>query len=765
MRTRTRALDTQSSLAVAPLLALLLLGLLPSAVSAAAVTRYVDCVAGNDANTGLLTSAAWKSLSKVNSASLAPGDKLLLKRGCSWTGPLNAKWIGTALLPITIGAYGAGELPKIQNAKDNVVISGDYQIVENLHTRANPVGYDAGCENWPMGWRVGFRLYASADHNIIRSSLATELYFGVLVGAGSHHNKILSNVFRDIKYKDTDPNSDAGTVAVAIHGDDNEVAYNDISGADSCSYFFSGRDGAAVDIYGGQRNTVHHNRARENNAFAELGNSRAADNTYAYNYVTSSLKIANFLVTRGASNVHGPVYRTKAYNNTAYLWGAESFGLQCYGGCSPSILSLRNNVLWVQDRIGYADAAFDEGNNIYWNTSGAPKLWFPISSSSRKIDPKFVNRGALDLHLTSTSPAIDKATTAAFNLGYKTDLDSIPVPQGAAPDIGTYEFGSPSFESRADLALLSRVDANGSVVVGSHLVYTTTLENRGPDPAWTAVIRQTIPTTASFLGASAGCVHSGGQLYGGRTVGGTVTCSIAALSNGALVAKVIVVGPVAASALAATITAGSATADSVGANNSVAVAVSSVYSSGQVSRCTRLGTSGFDTLVGTSGNDVLCSFGGNDLLEGRGGNDVLNGGPGTDRARYGTAKAGVNIDLSRGTTACYPSSAVCATGSDRLVSVEDASGGPYRDRIVGSGGPNKLWGLAGSDLLYGSGGNDRLYGGIGSDLARGQYGDDVLYGEDGADHLYGDAGNDYLSGGAGPDACSQGAGSGTLTGC
>jgi hypothetical protein len=419
-------------------LALLALSVMAGVVSAVAVTRYVDCVAGNDANTGISTSAAWKSLSKASAAVLAPGDKLLLKRGCTWTGPLTAKWRGTALLPITIGAYGTGELPKIQNAPDNVIVYGSYLVLENLYTRANPPAYDAGCQNNPMGWRVGFRFMSGASYNTLRYSKATELYFGIYLASGSHHTRVLSNVLQKNNMKSSDVNSDAGAVAIAVSGDDNEIAFNDISGTDACSRFYV-RDGAAVEIYGGQRNSVHHNVSREDNNFTELGNSRSADNTFAYNRVTSSLAIANFLVTKGSGGPHGPVYRTKAYNNTVYLWGSQSYAVLCQDACSSSILSLRNNIIWSQDRVGYSSAAFDEGYNIYWNASGTPKIYFPITSTSRRLDPRFVNRSGLDLHVTSTSPAIDKASTAAFNLGYKTDLDGIAVPQAAAVDVGGYE--------------------------------------------------------------------------------------------------------------------------------------------------------------------------------------------------------------------------------------------------------------------------------------------------------------------------------------
>lgn len=59
------------------------------------------------------------------------------------------------------------------------------------------------------------------------------------------------------------------------------------------------------------------------------------------------------------------------------------------------------------------------------------------------VDPKFVSEAPLDLHLQSTSPAIDQGNNALIP-GYLTlgDLDGNPRVVGAAVDLGAYEFQS-----------------------------------------------------------------------------------------------------------------------------------------------------------------------------------------------------------------------------------------------------------------------------------------------------------------------------------
>ena len=162
----------------------------------------------------------------------------------------------------------------------------------------------------------------------------------------------------------TSSSDDAGAFGILVHGDDNDISANTISGSDAFSYDY-GRDGAAVEIYGGIGNRIHHNVAVDNDAFTELGDPRSANNTFAYNLVRSSLDTSTFLVTRGASSSYGPVLGTSVYNNTVVMTGASSQGFICHAGCSASILSLKNNIIQAVAKVGYADAPFDEGYNVY----------------------------------------------------------------------------------------------------------------------------------------------------------------------------------------------------------------------------------------------------------------------------------------------------------------------------------------------------------------------------------------------------------------
>lgn len=68
---------------------------------------------GNDNNSGTSTSAAWRTIDKVNSRryTFLPGDQILFERGGVYRGSLSFGSSGNSTSPITISAYGSGNNP------------------------------------------------------------------------------------------------------------------------------------------------------------------------------------------------------------------------------------------------------------------------------------------------------------------------------------------------------------------------------------------------------------------------------------------------------------------------------------------------------------------------------------------------------------------------------------------------------------------------------------------------------------------------------
>jgi hypothetical protein len=77
-----------------------------------ATNYYIDVFSGNDSNTGTSPEKAWKTIGRVNSATLIPGDSVLFKRGEVFRGnliPANGSMSGN----ITYADYGTGNKPKL----------------------------------------------------------------------------------------------------------------------------------------------------------------------------------------------------------------------------------------------------------------------------------------------------------------------------------------------------------------------------------------------------------------------------------------------------------------------------------------------------------------------------------------------------------------------------------------------------------------------------------------------------------------------------
>lgn len=96
-----------------PVLPLTVVVCLIAGATAVATTYHLDAEDGSDANDGTSPHSAWRTLGKVNSHVFAPGDRILLKAGCTWTGQLWPKGSGRATRPIVVTSYGGETRPRV----------------------------------------------------------------------------------------------------------------------------------------------------------------------------------------------------------------------------------------------------------------------------------------------------------------------------------------------------------------------------------------------------------------------------------------------------------------------------------------------------------------------------------------------------------------------------------------------------------------------------------------------------------------------------
>ena len=118
---------------------------------------YLDSREGDDSADGRSPQTAWRSLAKANTRTFAPGDSLLLRRGCSWLGEtLAPRGSGTPEAPILIDAYGEGEQPLIdrrggfsetENATEAVCLTNqsDWIIRHLTVSNTNPAPRSGDC--------------------------------------------------------------------------------------------------------------------------------------------------------------------------------------------------------------------------------------------------------------------------------------------------------------------------------------------------------------------------------------------------------------------------------------------------------------------------------------------------------------------------------------------------------------------------------------------------------------------------------------------
>jgi hypothetical protein len=101
---------------LAPLLAVALVAATAVAFGSATARTERRCSAatfyvaptGRDRNDGRSPARAWRSVTRVNVARLAPGSCVRFAGGASWRAPLTPHWSGTRSAPIDVGSYGRG---------------------------------------------------------------------------------------------------------------------------------------------------------------------------------------------------------------------------------------------------------------------------------------------------------------------------------------------------------------------------------------------------------------------------------------------------------------------------------------------------------------------------------------------------------------------------------------------------------------------------------------------------------------------------------
>ena len=127
-------------------------------------TYYVSSSVGSDQADGRTPQTAWRTLDRVNSASLKPGDRVLFQRENLWRGQLLPQ-SGADGKPVTYGAYGTGAKPILQGSVARDAANDWGQSEKNIWSTLPPTFREGAVRADLSGikWKLHTEAGAAAD--------------------------------------------------------------------------------------------------------------------------------------------------------------------------------------------------------------------------------------------------------------------------------------------------------------------------------------------------------------------------------------------------------------------------------------------------------------------------------------------------------------------------------------------------------------------------------------------------------------------------
>ncbi len=127
------------------------------------------------------------------------------------------------------------------------------------------------------------------------------------------------------------------------------------------------------------------------------------------------------------------------FDNNTIIETQNNSGLLFWVNSTPSAgrILFRNNIVVLNKVSSFSNVQFDRSHNLYHFIS-TTNLIGGLMTQEAYGNPLFV--GANDYHLKAKSPAVD----SGILLGYSLDFEDFPVPRGAGPDRGAYEYHLPT---------------------------------------------------------------------------------------------------------------------------------------------------------------------------------------------------------------------------------------------------------------------------------------------------------------------------------
>jgi parallel beta-helix repeat protein len=402
---------------------------------------------GNDANAGT-SSSPWKTIGKAAST-LTAGQTVIVTAG-TYAERVKITRSGTSGSVITFQGQGTVVTQGFNVAANYVKVAGFEMTntpASGWSDRANASGvYLAGSNNEISGNYihdlpgVGVFFISSSNNNVVSGNrIAYAVECGIYINGSG--NLVASN---DISHTRDVSNSDAD--GVRFFGSNNTVRQNYIHAlmlSDSPGY---SPHIDAFQTWGPATNYVFEQNLIDKDPSQDQGFTIEGITTPVGGIIIRN----NVFISRGSgyeSDVNigdvGPVSNMTVIGNTMVaINGSVDYAIWCFQYLSGAVI--KDNVIYNHGNSGSpyvkvesGASGLDIGFNSIYTSNGQSPSGSAYSGDLWMVNPQLMNVSALDFHLKSTSPLIDRG----INLSQLTnDYDGTARPVGSFDDIGAFEY-------------------------------------------------------------------------------------------------------------------------------------------------------------------------------------------------------------------------------------------------------------------------------------------------------------------------------------
>jgi len=317
-------------------------------------TYYVDAHNGDDNNSGLSPTTAWKTLRQVNITTFMPGDTILFCSGQEWEGMLFPRGSGEEGRPIVVSKYGSQGRPKIHGGHNDPMDFEGHRTIQTvlLYNQQHWVISDLEITNMP--------------DNIIRDfdDNGYEKRRGIYVVAedtGELRNIVIKNNYiHHVQGDDSKDFHGSGGIMVSVIGKKRPSFFNGVHILNNQVYMVN-RTGIGVSSYWQRRPRIG---AWPYAWMDEMGYYQANLNVVIRGNDLKSIggdgivPQTSFKPLVESNKVDGAAARSESYNAGLWAWNSDSALIQYNEVC---------NTHTVRDGMAFDCDAFSTGNIYQYN--------------------------------------------------------------------------------------------------------------------------------------------------------------------------------------------------------------------------------------------------------------------------------------------------------------------------------------------------------------------------------------------------------------